>query len=619
MLTIRTPIALTVDPSILTVSDNFTNRIEDNYNQINADIEAIDMLHFISEPASVYVGEGGMTALVENTQLNHNQELKVNLINSVLNRILVSDTYEMTYQDNVFISNMLRKMGVTDVAQFMRQVNVLKQETRNINELIDLYWNGGEVLEQYRTFIEEQKKENEADNEEDNEGRSVYYLHQDIFNRLSTGAIYQELLNFASAHYDSNSYISDVEMQLSEQNIAASNILLNKLKNYYSYEEAPLEYSRLNVFELGDEYTFKQDSRQTNSELISAVLLNTLNQMYSMRYNELSSSKDVWFRIENALYETAYNTFERFNSYHNRLEISKEVTEQYMSRLVNHQEGEIRALNQLFENSEAALSEVTQYLDNSQNITELDENAIEEATQRMEPTQLINYVNQLAQDNSRHNQQIIRVTDEEKLLKQQLDFFNQQNIIRQQQLREEILNAPENVNIDQTTLAERVLMEAVNNPPRFSLEYLMEAGNLTPEEVGIEYLPSSEEVTTQMVENLRRRNDRRINNITESNYTELNLTHRVEREDISEEVLEEIRNVNRVTRQDVERTVETVNNTETIHEIVTNRINDLQVNTRHELEDMVSRNVSGQLQDIYDRVYTKLEKKMDTERRRRGL
>ena len=122
-----------------------------------------------------------------------------------------------------------------------------------------------------------------------------------------------------------------------------------------------------------------------------------------------------------------------------------------------------------------------------------------------------------------------------------------------------------------------------------------------------------------MVENLRRRNDRRINNITESNYTELNLTHRVEREDISEEVLEEIRNVNRVTRQDVERTVETVNNTETIHEIVTNRINDLQVNTRHELEDMVSRNVSGQLQDIYDRVYTKLEKKMDTERRRRGL
>lgn len=614
MLTIRTPIKLTIDPSIMTISDNFGSRLVDNYNQISADIEVTDMMHFISAPPEVYIGEGGMTSLIESKNLFENQEIKVNIINSVLNRILTSDSYHMTYQDTVFINNTLRKMGIENVQEFLTQVSELKEETRNINELIDLYWNGGEVLEQYRTYME-QVNSGSASQDEAGEKSENYYLHQNILNRLSTGAIYQELINFASSHYNHSSLITENEMQLSEQNMVATNILLNRLKNYYSYEETPLEYNRLNVFEFGDVNNSEINSQHTDSELISAVVLNAITQMYASRYSDITRNNNVWFRIENALYESAYNTFERFNSYHNRLGISRETTNQYISMLRDYHEGEIRALSSLIEQRDTRVTNVTTYLDNSQEQTSIDESTLEQAAKYMENSQLINYVNQVVQENNTHNQQIIRVTNQEKLMKQQLDFFNQQNIIRQQELIEQVQNTN---NIDRTTLANQVLMEAISNPPEFSLEYLMNVTNMTPDEAGIEYVQSQTTDST-VVTNNRRRNERLVREIDEREFTQVELTHKIEETNISEEVLEEIQNRVNVTNRNIENTIETVNHTEKVQEIVTNQINQMQARTSHELEEMVSRNVSSQLDNIYDQVYSKLEKKMDSERRRRGL
>ena len=50
MLTIHTPIGLTVNPSILKMNDNFTERLMGNYQIIGNGLEPEDMLHFLSEP-----------------------------------------------------------------------------------------------------------------------------------------------------------------------------------------------------------------------------------------------------------------------------------------------------------------------------------------------------------------------------------------------------------------------------------------------------------------------------------------------------------------------------------------------------------------------------------------
>ena len=152
MLTLRTPITLTADPSILGIKDNFGKRLIGNYQMIASGLEPEDMLHLAAQAPEVYLAEDGMTSLVNMKNTFRNQNLKMEVVNNVLNRILVSDTYHMTYQDQVYISSMLQKMGVTDVKEFIRQVRNFKQETKNLHEVIDLYWGGREALLEMKEY-----------------------------------------------------------------------------------------------------------------------------------------------------------------------------------------------------------------------------------------------------------------------------------------------------------------------------------------------------------------------------------------------------------------------------------------------------------------------------------
>ena len=314
MLTIHTPIELTVDPSMLTINDNFVQRLTGNYQMIGNDLEPEDMLHFLSEPPEVYLAEGGMTALIENHKIVENQNLKFDVINNVLNRILVSDTYRMTYQDQVFIQSVLHKMGITDVREFIRQVQNSKEETKNVNYLTDLYWASQETVSQlleYRKMRAEQKKEKE-DEEEQRQSEDGFWLHQEIMNRLKTAVVYQELKNYISTGTQYHRTITAAEMQISEQNVMVQNILLNKLRNYTQVEEQPLVYHYLNAYELGDETTSREGDQQTVNQLVQAVLLNALHQMYALKVEDIMKQDHVWYRLADSVYQATENTIQRF-------------------------------------------------------------------------------------------------------------------------------------------------------------------------------------------------------------------------------------------------------------------------------------------------------------------
>lgn len=117
MLTIREPITLTAQPSIVTVSDHFAERMTANYKVMTGRINEEDMLHFISVPPEIYLAEGNEGSFVNLKNTNNIQNTNIELINNVINRILVSDTYHMTYQDKVFVTSVLKKLGVTDVSE----------------------------------------------------------------------------------------------------------------------------------------------------------------------------------------------------------------------------------------------------------------------------------------------------------------------------------------------------------------------------------------------------------------------------------------------------------------------------------------------------------------------
>lgn len=688
MLTIHTPIELTVNPSILQLNDNFTQRLTGNYKMIGNGLEPEDMLHFISEPPEVYLAEGGMTALIDNKTIYENQNLKMDVINNVLNRILVSDTYDMTYQDQVFIESVLKKIGVTDVKEFIHQIQNIRQEMKNVNRLTDLYWSESETLSQLLEYRQEQAKRTIKPGEEDTEegGAAQLWLHQSIMNRLQTGAVYQELRNYLSATVNHHNTIGGSEMQISEQTVTAQNILLNKLKNYTTMEEQPLVYHYINTYEMGDETQVNESHTQTVSQMVQAVLLNALHQMYAIRTQELLTQDNVWYELAGALYQAAENTYQRFEAYHGRSYISKRDADTYSKTVQQYQRNEIQAIEQFFtENRADIVNRIGDRLPDAEMVYQ--EPDAQEAEQeasgyQSQPQQNIENV----QKTEIHGQQIQSLTRQEQLLKQQLEQINQNNIRNSQflqQLSETPIEGREGGRINRES-AKRDALKALTQPQEVLLSYLESqtreeqreavthehltkifgkdtvkifetlekyqktpelmtaSGQVVPDAAGMlirdinlqnqekqmELVHNTQELleetvhetqTTQVLNEYLPQQVKQIRRETQANVSRVELLHRQEETTLEEEMLEEIRGLHRNTRVQNEQITEQVIESSTTQEIINNRVTEFQARQNEELARIISDKVQRQLGDLSEQVYGKLEKRMDTERRRRGL
>lgn len=689
MLTIHTPISLTVNPSMLQLNENFTERLTGNYKVIGNGLEPEDMLHFMSEPPEVYLAEGGMTALVDHQTVYENRSLKLDVINNVLNRILVADTYRMTYQDQVFIQSVLSRIGVTDVTEFIRQVQSLRQESKNINRLTDLYWSESTMLSELLAYRQERKEQEHAEDagEEKPAEEPVLWLHQNILNRLQTGAVYQEIKNYLSATSSYHRMISSAEMQISEQTVTAQNILLNKLKNHTTMEEQPLVYHYINTYEMGDETQIQEQHKQTVSQLVQAVLLNALHQMYALRMDELLRQSNVWYQLAGAVYQAAENTYQRYDAYHERNYISRREADTYTRTVQQYQQNEIQAIEQFFtvDRQNTVLNRVEGEIRLAELIpvpgaegTEVESAALQTADQGQSVEQLV--------QRELHHQQIRSVTTQEELFKQQLEQINQNNIRNSQLLQQYMAGQPgekENGRINRKA-AKRDALLALSQPKEVMLTYLESrtreeqketvareqltqvfgertlkifetlekyqktpelltaTGQVVPDAAGMlmrdiqlrmqenrqelvhdtrELVQESvqESQTKQVLREFLPEQVRQIHSRTQSEINRVELLHRQTENTFDEEVLEEIRGLQRSTRVENHQIREEVAEKNLTQEIVNRKVNEFQVRQNEELNCLIQEKVQRQLGDLSEQVYGKLEKRMDTERRRRGL
>lgn len=689
MLTIHTPISLTVNPSMLQLNENFTERLTGNYKVIGNGLEPEDMLHFMSEPPEVYLAEGGMTALVDHQTVYENRSLKLDVINNVLNRILVSDTYRMTYQDQVFIQSVLSRIGVTDVTEFIRQVQSLRQESKNINRLTDLYWSESTMLSELFAYRQERAEQEHA--EDAGEGKPaeepVLWLHQNILNRLQTGAVYQEIKNYLSATSSYHRMISGAEMQISEQTVTAQNILLNKLKNHTTMEEQPLVYHYINTYEMGDETQIQEQHTQTVSQLVQAVLLNALHQMYALRMDELLRQSNVWYQLAGAVYQAAENTYQRYDAYHERNYISRREADTYTRTVQQYQQNEIQAIEQFFtvDRQNTVLNRMEGEIRQAELIPAPGAEGAEEEPAALQTADQGQSVERVVQ-RELHHQQIRSVTTQEELFKQQLEQINQNNIRSSQLLQQFIAGQPgekENGRINREA-AKRDALLALSQPKEVMLTYLESrtreeqketvareqltqvfgertlkifetlekyqktpelltaTGQVVPDAAGMlmrdiqlrmqenrqelvhdtrELVQESvqESQTKQVLRELLPEQVRQIHSRTQSEINRVELLHRQTENTFDEEVLEEIRGLQRSTRVENHRIREEVAEKNLTQEIVNSRVNEFQVRQNEELNRLIQEKVQRQLGDLSEQVYGKLEKRMDTERRRRGL
>ena len=247
MLTVKAPIELKCRAGIVPSYEGFVRRITGNYEMMSATVTGEDLLHLVTEPPEVFFAEGSVSTVLNQTNIYQNQETKLEILNQLLNRITVDAGMRITYQDRVYITDMLQKLGIKNVQQFMHQVTQLKEETKNTTELIDYYWNHMEQLQELIQSYKESREE-KTENSEYRQEDNILHLHQDIMNRLQTGSIYQIVSNFNHNSSASADYISGDELQSAEYYRITRNILLNTLENEAKGEKMPLEYRHENYY-----------------------------------------------------------------------------------------------------------------------------------------------------------------------------------------------------------------------------------------------------------------------------------------------------------------------------------------------------------------------------------
>lgn len=314
MLTLKAPLELKCNPDMIASHEAFYHRITGNYGILSAGIDREDLLHVVTAPLELYLEEGGVTMLTDNTRIQNHQETKLEIINNVLNRITVMEEANLTYQDRVFITDVLKKLGVREVDRFMKQVFRLKQETRTTEQLISLYWNHlGELRERVEAW-HSQEKERKTVEERAEGGRTKRMFHQEIMNRLQTGAIYQIVNNFRQSHSGNSRYVTRQELQISEQKRVAVQVLLQKLRQEVRKESLPLVYRHENVYRQSEPEADTPIEAWVGSQITSSVLLGLVDNLYLSLFERQRNRADTWLSMEHALYQSAENTLYRLKT-----------------------------------------------------------------------------------------------------------------------------------------------------------------------------------------------------------------------------------------------------------------------------------------------------------------
>ena len=309
MLTISAPIEIKAKTTYLRDPEAFYHRIVGGYSLMETRITTEDLLHITATPPEIYVAEGeGMTSILNRAERNETNITKVDILNNVMNRIIASADYQLTYQDRVFITDALYKLGIKDDRRFMEAFNQIALETKNTNALIDLYISQGENIKELMETVESMYIERLSNTTEKTERERENYLFNTILDRLKTGAVYQIVSNF-NRTIDENS-IDSREYSISSQSYQAQQIFLSMLRGEMGLKSQNLIFLTDNTYEESVENEDVQ-IKNVKNEITAAVLLDMLQNIYHTGYEKFLTSNETYYDFEDMFYKSSDQVFLR--------------------------------------------------------------------------------------------------------------------------------------------------------------------------------------------------------------------------------------------------------------------------------------------------------------------
>ncbi len=311
MLTIQKPLRLESGKDIRSLPQKLNNTIEKNYTIIREDFTAQDLLFLLVNPQNVVAEETNLnnTNVFNNAITNH--KLSVEVLNNFVNRITNYGTADFTYQDSVYITNVLSKLGITNVSEFMKEVENVSENVENISKLLRVYSENMEMLKVQSSHYISQSADNSKTEEGDEIHYSRYYLQNEIFNRLRTENIYETVYNFTKP---SNQYVSNISndrMLVSEQTNVFRQLKLMQLKQEAGVLDESIYNSLTNIYEKHENNQREVTRESVLSNGAAAALVSLITNLAVNKAQE-NISRNTWVNAEKAFYKAGENSLKRF-------------------------------------------------------------------------------------------------------------------------------------------------------------------------------------------------------------------------------------------------------------------------------------------------------------------
>ena len=350
MLTIREPIALKSLRPMQTIPDSLCQKLNANYALMSAHFTPKDLLFLLTAPPEILETGGGMTNITMLNSAKNTQTVALEVVNNVVNRILMADHSSFTYQDQVYITSVLQKLGITNAAEFMEQVHKLRTENRDVEKLLSLYQDNETILRTLMADREQEKKPAAADRQEEEvplAQEARYFLHNEIYNRLQTSDIYEIVQEFQHNPNIASKTLHFSELYLAEQQRAGRLLSLSQIKERtLGQKQMNLQYY-VNRYEMGSPEEPLQTEQQVLTEGAAAALINLVDQVMVSHAETLNAQEDIWLDIRNAVSQSAENAIMRFEAYHSAPQSSYYSDLRAYELLSTLYQEEITAISQL--------------------------------------------------------------------------------------------------------------------------------------------------------------------------------------------------------------------------------------------------------------------------------
>lgn len=318
MLTMNGPIKLNTRAPLLTVSEGFAERIRGNYGLMTARITPKDLLLLTVSQEPPPLAEGSVTNITVNGAGQQVSRVALEVINHVVNRILLSESPSFTYQDTVYVTSVLHRLGITDAREFMRQVHALREENVSVYRLLQTYRNNAALFSS--VFEPETKAERSSGSGREEEERSAegprYTLHNEIYRRLATARIYQVMQAFQrGGDVSLGGEVKNSELALSEQLRVSNEISVWQAKERVVPESRIFLQNHVNRFETGEGMPPPHTEEQVLSQGAAAALLSIADSVLVSRMDTVLNRSDFWLNLRSAVTRSAENSLARFQSF----------------------------------------------------------------------------------------------------------------------------------------------------------------------------------------------------------------------------------------------------------------------------------------------------------------